>query len=262
MISCTGIFDTHSHYTDSAFDADRDALLTALPGEGVSHVMLCGCTPEDSLACTELAERFAHVFCAVGVHPEHAGTLAPDWFERIRALASHPKVRAIGEIGLDYHYEGYDPALQKDVLIRQLLLARELELPVILHIRDAMGDAMEILREFQPRGVIHCYSGSRETAREAVQLGLMLGFGGTLTYRNARRAVETMEWIPPEFILLETDCPYLAPVPHRGKRCDSRMIAHTAARAAAIKGMEVQELIDICRENALRLFGAESALTS
>lgn len=249
-----GIFDTHSHYTDEAFDEDRDALLAGFPAQGVSHVMLCGCTPDDSLACLRLAERYPHVYCAVGLHPEHAGSLPEDWFERIRTLAEHPRVRAIGEIGLDYHYEGYDAAAQKDVLIRQLLLARELDLPVSLHVRDAMGDMMEILHTYQPKGVIHCFSGSPETAKEAVRLGLMLGFGGTLTFKNARRAVETMACIAPEHLLFETDCPYLAPVPYRGKRCDSRMIAYTAERAAEIKGMEPQALIDICRENAMRLF--------
>lgn len=249
-----GIFDTHSHYTDAAFDADRETLLAALPSEGVSHVMLCGCTVQDSQASLALAERFSHVCCAVGVHPEQVGSLEDGWPEQLKALAANEKVRAIGEIGLDHHYEGYDAVLQRDVLIRQLELAASLELPVILHIRDAMGEAMEILREYRPKGVIHCYSGSRETAKEAVALGLYLGFGGTLTYRNARRAVETVEWLPPERMLLETDCPYLAPVPYRGKRCDSRMIARTAERAAEIRGTSAQEIIDTCRRNAFRLF--------
>lgn len=252
-----GIFDTHAHYTDSAFDEDRDALLRRFPEEGVSHVMLCGCTPADSRACSELAAQFPHVYCAVGVHPENLDALPDDWLGMLRDLAaSHPdKVRAIGEIGLDYHYEGYDTAFQKDVFTAQLGLARELELPVIIHIRDAMGDAMEILHEYKPKGVIHCYSGSKETAKEAVGLGLYLGFGGTLTYKNARRAVETMEILPADRILLETDCPYLAPVPHRGKRNDSRLIAHVAERAAEIRGTDPQTIIDTCRENALRLFG-------
>lgn len=254
MMPYTGIFDTHAHYTASAFAADRDALLAALPQEGVSHVMLCGCTPADSAACLALAEAYPHVWCAVGVHPEHVAELPDDWFGQIAALAKAGKVRAIGEIGLDYHYENYDAALQQEVLIRQLLLARACDLPVILHIRDAMGDAMDILREYRPKGVIHCYSGSREIAREAVRMGLYLGFGGTLTYHNARRAVQTMRDMPEDRILFETDCPYLAPEPHRGERCDSRMIAHTAERAAEIRGCDPQQLIDTCRRNAMRLF--------
>ena len=249
-----GIFDTHAHYADAAFDADRDALLQSFPQEGVEAVMLCGCTPSDSRTCLELAAQYPYVYCAVGVHPENVDGLPADWYEQIKALAASEKVRAIGEIGLDYHYEGYDADVQKDIFTRQLRLAQELELPVIIHIRDAMGDAMDILREYRPRGVIHCFSGSKETAKEAVRLGLYLGFGGTLTYRNARRAVETLESLPLEYMLLETDCPYLAPVPHRGKRCDSRMIAHVAERAAEIRGMDAQDIIDICRRNAEILF--------
>ena len=249
-----GIFDTHSHYTDAAFDADRHTLLQGFPQEGVSHVMLCGCTVEDSAASLRLAEEFPHVYCAAGVHPEHVNDLEDGWLTRIREMAMHQKVRAIGEIGLDHHYEGFDADLQRDVLIAQLELARELDLPVILHIRDAMGEAMDILRAYRPKGVIHCYSGSRETAKEAVGLGLYLGFGGTLTYKNARRAVQTMEWLPLEHLLFETDCPYLAPVPFRGQRNDSRLIAHVAERAAGIKGIPAQEIINIARENACRLF--------
>ena len=251
-----GIFDTHSHYADAAFDEDRDSLLAGLPQEGVSHIMLCGCTPQDSLACLHLAKQYPHCFCAVDVHPENVSGLSDDWLAQIRetALSDRAIVRAIGEIGLDYHYEGCDSARQKEVFTRQLALAQELGLPVILHIRDAMGDAMEILREYRPKGVIHCFSGSKETAMEAVKLGLYLGFGGTLTYHNARRAVETLRQLPLEYMLLETDCPYLAPVPHRGERCDSRMIACTAERAAEICGRTAQEIIDICRENAMRLF--------
>ena len=250
-----GIFDTHAHYTDAAFDADRTELLTNFPQEGVSHVMLCGCSVQDSRDSLALAEPFPHVYCAVGVHPENLDNLESDWLEQIRFLAKSGKVRAIGEIGLDYHYEGYDAAMQKEVFTAQLRLAAELDLPVILHVRDAMGDMMEILHEYRPKGVLHCYSGSKETAKEALRLGLYLGFGGVLTFKNARHAVETMEILPLDRMLLETDCPYLAPVPYRGKRCDSRMIALTAARAAEIRGMEPQEIIDICRENALRLFG-------
>ena len=252
-----GIFDTHAHYTDAAFDADRTELLKRFPEEGVSHIMLCGCTTADSRDCLVLAGQFPYIYCAVGVHPENLEDLPEDWLEQIRAIAvSRPdKVRAIGEIGLDYHYEGYDAAFQKEVFTAQLRLAQELGLPVIIHIRDAMGDAMEILHEYRPQGVIHCFSGSKETAKEAVKLGLYLGFGGTLTYKNARRAVETAEILPLEHMLLETDCPYLAPVPHRGKRNDSRLIAHVAERAAEIRGITPQEVIDTCRENAMRLFG-------
>ena len=249
------IFDTHAHYTDRRFDADRLALLARLPEEGVSYVMLAGCDIADSRACIALAEQFPHVWCAVGIHPEQCSELPADWETQLREMAMHPKVRAIGEIGLDHHAAGYDAAWQREVLLRQLALAKDLALPVILHVREAMGEMMDILREHRPAGVIHCFSGSAETAREAAGLGLYLGFGGTLTFQNARRAVEAAAAVPQERMLFETDCPYLAPVPHRGERCDSRMIAWVAERAAEIRGTDPQTLIDACCENAGTLFG-------
>jgi TatD DNase family protein len=251
----TNIFDTHAHYTDSAFDEDRDALLTALPSRGVRFVMLAGCSVEDTLRCITLSQQYDYIYCAAGVHPEYADCrLAPDWYGQLKALAQHEKVRAIGEIGLDYHYEGYDAAAQREVFVQQLELAQELELPVILHVRDAMEDALKILREYRPRGVMHCYSGSAETAKEILRLGLHISFTGVLTFKNARKSVETLALVPTDRLMLETDCPYMAPVPLRGKRCDSTMIAHTAERAAEIKGMEVQTLIDACTETGRRLF--------
>ena len=251
----TGIFDTHAHYADSSFDADRDALLSAQPSEGVDCVMLAGCSTADSRACIALAEQYPHVWCAAGIHPEQVDGLQPDWCEQIRTMAAHEKVLAIGEIGLDYHYEGYDRDLEHTVLEQQLLLARELDLPVILHIRDAMGDALEILRRMRPKGVVHCFSGSAETARELTALGLYIGIGGVLTYRNARKVVQAVEVIPEDRLVFETDCPYLAPVPYRGQRCDSRMIAAVAERAAEIRHTDPQRLIRIAAENGRRLFG-------
>ena len=251
----TGIFDTHAHYADSSFDPDRAELLGSLPEEGVDCVMLAGCSVADSRACIALAEQYPHVWCAVGIHPEQVDGLQEDWYEQIKSMAVHEKVRAIGEIGLDYHYEGYDRDLEHAVLEQQLMLAKELRLPAILHIRDAMGDALGILRQMRPEGVVHCFSGSAETARELVSLGLYIGIGGVLTYKNARKVVEAMAVIPEEQLLFETDCPYLAPVPYRGKRCDSRMIAAVAERAAEIRGTDAQSLIRIAAENGRRLFG-------
>ncbi|MBR3629745.1 MAG: TatD family hydrolase [Oscillospiraceae bacterium] len=250
----TGIFDTHAHYADSAFDADRETLLRSLPSEGVDCVMLAGCSTEDSRACIALAERYPHVWCAVGIHPEQVDALPPDWCEQLCSMAAHEKVCAIGEIGLDYHYEGYDRDLEHTILGIQLRLAKELDLPVILHIRDAMGDALELLRSMRPRGVVHCFSGSAETARELVSLGLYIGIGGVLTYKNARKVVQAVEIIPEDRLVFETDCPYLAPVPYRGKRCDSRMIAAVAERAAEIRHTDAQSLIRIAAENGRRLF--------
>lgn len=251
----SNIFDTHAHYTDHAFDEDRDALLRSLPSKGVQYIMLAGCSTEDSAACAALAKQYDYLYAAAGVHPECVDRLPEDWLSQIRHIAeTEEKVRAIGEIGLDYHYDGYDAQKQKAVFIAQLELARELDMPVILHVRDAIGDAMEILREYRPKGVMHCYSGSAETAKEILALGLYISFTGVLTFKNARKALEVLEILPPERFLLETDCPYMAPVPFRGKRCDSSMIAHTAEKAAEVMGMEVQELIDVCCENGMRLF--------
>ncbi|MBE6826050.1 MAG: TatD family deoxyribonuclease [Ruminococcus sp.] len=250
----TNIFDTHSHYLDRAFDEDREALLTSMPSLGVTRILLAGCDPEDSAGCLHLAEQFDYVWASAGVHPGCIDDLAPDWLETIRRLAESKKIRAIGEIGLDYHYDGYDAEKQKTVFIAQLELAAALDLPVILHVRDAMGDAMEILRKYRPRGVMHCYSGSAETAKELIAMGMYISFTGVLTFKNARRALEALEVIPMDRLMLETDCPYMAPVPHRSKRCDSSMIAYTAEKAAEIKGMDPQALIDQCTENGKTLF--------
>ena len=255
MFMYTGIFDTHSHYADEAFDADRAELFRTFPSVGVERIMLAGCDIADTQACLALAEQYNYVWCAAGIHPGNLDTLTPGWADELERLAAHEKVRAIGEIGLDYHYDGYDKALQHEVLYKQLALAKKLDLPVVLHIRDAMGDAMEILRQTRPKGVVHCFSGSRESAEELVSMGLYIGIGGVLTYRNARKVVEAVEVIPDDRLLFETDCPYLAPVPYRGKRCDSRMIAATAERAAEIRGTDAQTLITLCAENGKRLFG-------
>lgn len=249
------IFDTHAHYLHGAFDIDRDALLSSLPEQGVCCVMLAGCSIADSRECIALAERHAHLYTAVGIHPEELHTIQEGWQSALTAMAAHPKVKAIGECGLDYHTKGYDKALQREVLVHQMTIARELGLPVILHIRDAMGDALELLRRYRPKGVIHCFSGSAETAEELVRLGLYLGFGGVLTYGNARRVVEAVKAVPEDRMLFETDCPYLTPQPHRGERNDSRNIRYVAELAAALRGTDAQTLINACCENGRRLFG-------
>lgn len=250
----TNIFDTHAHYTDSAFDMDRDAVLRSLPEKGVRYVLLAACDIEDTKKCIALAQQYGYIYSAAGVHPENIQDLPEDWLTQIEILAGREKVRAIGEIGLDYHYDGYDADRQKEVFRAQLELAAKLRLPVIVHIRDAMGDAMGILREYRPKGVVHCFSGSAETAEEILRLGMHISFTGVLTFKNARRSVEALRQIPADRFMLETDCPYMAPVPMRGKRCDSSMIAYTAERAAQIRDMPVQELIDLCCETARKLF--------
>ncbi len=249
------IFDSHSHYTDEAFDADREALLSSFPAHGIVRCMVCGTDPETSAQSIALAERFPSlIIAAAGIHPEITNPEDED-LARIRQLLQHPAVHALGEIGLDYHYEGYDRTLQHRMLRAQLSMAKEADLPVILHCRDATGDMLEILREFAPlEGVMHCFPGSAETAQEVLAMGLYIGFTGVITFRNARKPLEALRSIPLDRLLIETDCPYMAPVPYRGERCDSTMLTETAAVMAREKGVSVPEICRITAENAARLF--------
>lgn len=249
------IFDTHAHYFKSDFGEELDGVLAGLPEKGVERVMAVGCSLAASREQAELAERYDFIYAAAGIHPEDAADLPEDWQEQIRRLCGREKVVAIGEIGLDCHYDGAPPKeVQREVFVRQLELARELDMPVIIHSRDACADTMEILREYRPRGVTHCFSYSAETAREVVKLGMYIGFTGVLTFKNAKKAIEVCKAVPIDRLLLETDCPYMAPEPFRGKRCDSSMIAYTGARMAEIKGVSTEDMIDIANENGKRLF--------
>lgn len=250
------LFDTHAHYDAPQFDADRDAVLSALPGQGVALVVNPGCDLDSSARAVELAERYPFVYAAVGVHPEDCGSWAEGDVEELRALAAHPRVVAVGEIGLDYYWEENPPReLQRQVFRAQLALAGELELPVIVHDREAHGDCMDIVRAFpQVRGVFHCFSGSAEMAKELVRLGWMISFTGVLTYPNARKAVEAAQAIPLERIMIETDSPYMAPVPFRGRRNHSGYVAHICRRLAEIKGLDPEECSRITLENGRRFF--------
>ena len=214
------LFDTHAHYDDDWFDEDRDALLAGMPEKGVGLIVNPGCTLASSRAALALAEQFPHVYAAVGIHPENCHDFVPQHIDVLRDLAGHPKVVAIGEIGLDYYWpENPSRELQQQVLRAQLTLAQELALPVINHDREAHADSLSIVREFPGlRGVFHCYSGSVEDARTLVKMGWMLSFNGAATFKNARKAPEVIAGVPLERLMIETDAPYLAPVPHRGKR--------------------------------------------
>lgn len=250
------LFDTHAHYDAEQFDPDRETLLTTLPENGVSLVVNPGCDIPSSRAAVALAQRHAHVYAAVGYHPENCAPYQEHDLVVLRELAQHPRVVAIGEIGLDYYWEENPPkALQQQVFRAQMALAQELSLPVIVHDREAHADSLAIVRDFPAvRGVFHCFSGSAEMAQELVKLGWMISFTGVLTYKNARKAVEAAAAVPIACIMLETDAPYMAPVPHRGTRCDSTLLRHTCEKLAEIKGIRAEDCAQITRENGKRFF--------
>ena len=254
-----GIFDSHCHYDDHAFDDDRYEMIEAIHQNGVSHFVNIGCDIESCYTGIALAEKYDYFHCTVGIHPEaSARTLEqhPDYLSTLKTLLQHEKVVALGEIGLDYYYDDGAPRdLQRLVFEQQLALAVEMDVPVVIHSRDAAADTMELLKKYRPKGVVHCFSGSPETAVEVVKLGMYVGFSGVLAFNNAKKAVACAEVVPNDRFLLETDCPYMAPTPFRGKRCQSDMIAHTAEKMAEIKGITVQEVLDLANENAKRLYG-------
>ena len=249
------IFDTHAHYTDKRFGPDRDAFLCSLPGRGVARVIACGSDVPDSRKTLALAEKHGYIYAACGIHPHETSRAGLDWLAELTNLLQHEKCVALGEIGLDYHYDFSPRDTQRECFTRQLQLARELDLPVIVHDREAHEDTLKLLQEYKPKGVVHCFSGSRELAREVCALGIYIGLGGAVTFKNARKSCEVAAEIPLERLLLETDAPYMAPEPHRGERCDSAHIAYVAEKIAGLRGMEPQELIDQCHENACKLFG-------
>lgn len=250
------LFDTHAHYDSRRFDEDRDRLLASMAGCGVGRILNAGCDEASSRAAIGLAHRYDFIWAAVGSHPDDADRVDDALVETYRALAADERVVAIGEIGLDYHYEDVPRAIQQVAFRRQLALAAELDLPVIVHEREAHGDAMDILQDFPAvRGVFHCYSGSLEMARELVRRGWYVGFTGVLTFKNARKALEVAENVPLSRLLLETDCPYMAPEPYRGRRCDSTMMARTAEKLAELRGMTPEAVARATWENGCRLFG-------
>lgn len=251
----SGIFDSHAHYDDERFDPDREEVLTSLQQNGVCNVIDIGCDLPTSRKAVALAEQYPFFYAAVGYHPHEAEDFTEEDFVEIQQMLSHPKVVALGEIGLDYHYDLSPREKQIEVFERQLKLAEERDIPIIIHTREATQDTLSLLEKYRCRGVVHCYSGSAETAKVLLKMGYHIGFTGVITFQNARKIVEACAIVPPERILLETDCPYMAPVPFRGKRCWSPMIEKTAERVAEIKGMDTQTLIDTARENTKRLFG-------
>ena len=249
-------FDTHAHYDDKAFDADRDALLQDVHAAGVELIIDPGCDVQSSRAALAIAERCGFVYAAVGLHPEELDKVTVDSMDEIAALARHPKCVAIGEIGLDYYWDDTHKDEQKALLAAQLKLAAELDKPVIIHDREAHADSYEAVCDIKGlRGVFHCYSGSVEMAKELLKRGWYLGFDGPITYKNARRAVEVLEYCPLERILIETDSPYLSPVPMRGRRNDSRNLRYVVEKIAEIKRLAPETVAAATMQNGKTLFG-------
>lgn len=259
------IFDTHAHYTSHQFDDDRHTLLGELPGCGVVGVVDCGTDYDSSRACLALAEQYPYMYAALGIHPESIieedtstnTRFGGDWaaeLAAIRPLFDHPKAVAVGECGLDYHWPIPKEA-QLALFEAHLKLALELDKPIIVHDRQAHADVYALLKQYKPKGVVHCFSGSAEDALILAQQGMYIGFGGALTFKGAKRAVKAAAALPLERILLETDCPYMAPEPCRGKRCDSGLIAHTGKFLAEVRGVAPDVIFAATTENAKRLFG-------
>ena len=250
------LFDTHAHVNDEAFDQDREQMLAGLAEKGVGLVMNVGCCLASSRDSVALAEKYPFMYTSVGSHPDSADEVNEEVLEEYRKLCKlSDKVKAIGEIGLDYHYEDIPREIQQKAFRMQMALAQELDMPVIVHERDAHNDGMCIVKEFpKVTGVFHCYSGSAEMARQLVNMGWYIGFTGVLTFKNARKAVETAASIPLERIVLETDCPFMAPEPYRGRRNDPGYLPYMAQKLAEIRGIPVGEVIRITTENGKRLY--------
>lgn len=250
----TNIFDTHSHYDDEQFDNDRKTLLSSLEDKGVINLVTCGCDIESTKACKALADEFNYIYFAAGFHPENLEGFTLDDLNKIEALAKDEKCVAIGEIGLDYHWMSSTKEKQKEFFISQIELAKRLDLPVIIHDREAHGDTLEILKETKPKGVLHCFSGSKEMAREIIKLGMYIGLNGVATFKNARKSLEVVREIPIDRLVLETDCPYLCPEPYRGRRNDSSYIPFIAEKIGDVLNLPPQEILNITAANAKKLY--------
>lgn len=251
------IFDTHSHYDDEKFNPDREAILNNLQSQGVSLVVSCGCDIDSTQFNFDLAQKYDYIYFAAGFHPENLQGATLDDLKIIEKFAQNKKCVAIGEIGLDYHWMDSPKEVQREFFEAQIELAKKLDIPVIVHDRDAHGDTLDILKSTKPKGVVHCFSGSREMAREIIRLGMYIGLNGVVTFPNARKSLEVVKEIPIERLVLETDCPYLAPTPVRGKRNDSSNIPYIAEKISEVLGIDAQELLDITNNNAKKLYNLD-----
>ena len=252
------IFDSHAHYDDEAFDKDRDRLLSTLEEQGVGCIVNVGASFQGAKDSVELSMRYPHVYAAVGVHPDHVGELDEAKMQQLREMCAMKKTVAVGEIGLDYYWDKESHELQKEWFERQMELAKEVDLPIIVHSREAAQDTFDLIKSEHAGttgGVIHCFSGSKEMAKEYVKMGYYIGIGGVVTFKNAKKLKQVVQEIPLESIVLETDCPYLAPVPYRGKRNSSLYLPYVAEEIAALKGAAAEDVVLQTEENARKLYG-------
>ncbi len=248
------IFDSHAHYDDDKFSPDRDELLKEVFDSGVVGIVNCGSDLNSSIKSLNLATKYGNIYAAAGIHPHEAETAGKNDILLIGDILSDKKCVAVGEIGLDYHYDFSPRDIQKHIFEEQLKLAKEKDMPVIIHDREAHEDTMALLKKYRPKGVVHCFSGSAEMANEIVKLGMYIGLGGAVTFKNAKKPVSVAASVPEERLLIETDCPYMAPVPHRGERNNSSLIPFIAETIGSIKGLTAQQVLDITCKNAKELF--------
>lgn len=257
------LFDSHGHYDDPRFDEDRRELLLSMKDHGIVRLMNIGNNTTANVAGIELAKQYDFIYCTTGIHPDQSAEIYAQnsraYLDVLAEQSKFEKCQAIGEIGLDYYYEDVPRTKQQEAFRLQMELARELDMPVIIHQRDAYEDTLKIVDQFPSvKGVFHCFSGSLEYAKEVVKRGWCVGFTGVITFKNARKAVEVAQWVPLDRLLIETDCPYMAPEPFRGRRCDSTMVSKMAEKIAQLRGLPVEQIAKITRENAMRVFRMEA----
>ena len=252
------LYDTHAHIDDEQFDCDRDAVIEKIKASNVGLLNNIGADMKSSHDGVLLAEKYDFIYATVGVHPNETKNMTDACLETLRRLSAHEKVVAIGEIGLDYHYDDTDPETQKHWFRAQLNLAKELDMPVVIHDRESKGECIEILKQSGvKKAVIHCFSGSAETAKELINLGFFISFTGVITFKNARRAIEALSVIPIERLFIETDCPYMAPEPFRGSRNDSSYVYRIAEKISEVKNLPFEEVVRITTENAIKFFNIQ-----
>ncbi len=251
------LFDTHAHLLDERFDSDRESVIAALPDAGIAAVVEACTKAEELPAVLALVEKHGFVYGSAGVHPHSATLATPEALDAVARALSHKKIVAVGEIGLDYHYDFSPRDVQKQAFADQIAIAKAAKRPIIVHDREAHGDTLALLQRERDGlfGVMHCFSGSYETACMSIDCGLLIAFGGALTFKNAARLLDVAARLPLDALLIETDCPYMTPEPHRGRRNDPRLIVHTLTRLAELRGMDAGEMAEITYRNAARLFG-------